>query len=302
MREPDDAVRFTPAMYLDHLRRQRAARGLAAHLEDFGIAPLVVGTWFHSMTMALVRETGAKPAENWPHRIPAAPCLFTGEAGGKRVSFATLAMGAPGTVLELEDLIAAGARRVVGLGLAGSLQETAPVGTALLPGECVREEGTSQHYLPPQVKVGPDPGLRAVLARAAGKGGLAVCQGRHWTTDAIYREFVWKIEKYRSEGILGVDMETSAMYALGDFRGVAVANLLVVSDELWREWRPAFGSEELRRATDLSVRAVLESLPELAGTEDVRTGAVAAGARMRPAASEAGEKAGEEVSDVLPEA
>lgn len=259
-----DAVRFTPGMYLDHVLRERASRGLPARLEDFGVAPLLVGTWFHSVTELLARESGAKPAQNWPHDIPAAPKLFTGEVGGQRVSFATLAVGAPGTVAELEEIIASGARRVVGLGMAGSLQARAPVGSALLPGECLREEGTSQHYLPADVKVGPDPDLQRVLREAAAGAGLPVHTGPHWTTDAPYREFIWKIEKYMAAGVLGVDMETSAMYALGRFRGVATANLLVVSDELWREWRPAFGTGELRQAMRRAALAVLESVPRLA--------------------------------------
>ncbi len=273
MKTRDDAVRFTPAMYLDHVLRERASRGLPARLEDFGVAPLIVGTWFHSVTELLVRESGAKPAENWPHGVPAAPKLFTGEIGGQRVSFATFAVGAPGTVLELEDIIAAGARRVVGLGMAGSLQDTAPVGTVLLPAECVREEGTSRHYLPANVKVGPDPDLQRALGEAAASANLTMHGGPHWTTDAPYREFIRKIERYRAAGVLGVDMETSAMYALGRFRGVATANLLVVSDELWREWRPAFGTGQLRLAMRRAALAVLDSVPRLgrAGTVTYRT-------------------------------
>lgn len=262
--EVDDEVRFTPSMYLEHILRERAARGLPARLEDFGVAPLIVGTWFRSVTELLVKETGAQPATNWPGGTPAAPKVYTGETGGTRVSFVTLAMGAPGTVAELEDLVAAGARRIIGLGMAGSLQPEAPVGSVLLPTECIREEGTSAHYLSPTAKVGPEPGLMEELARAAAAGGLAVRRGPHWTTDAPYREFVRKIEQYREAGVLGVDMETSAMYALGRFRGVAVANLLVVSDELWRDWRPAFETDELKKAMRKAALAVAAGVPALA--------------------------------------
>jgi len=68
---------------------------------------------------------------------------------------------------------------------------------------------------------------------------------------------VSKIEAYRRRGILGVDMETSAMYTLGRVRGVEVCNLLVVSDELWHDWRPAFGSTELADATQRAERVIL---------------------------------------------
>ena len=55
-------------------------------------------------------------------------------------------------------------------------------------------------------------------------------------------------------------METSAMYALGLFRNVRVANLLVVSDEVWHEWRPAFGTEELVRSTRDAQRIIERAL------------------------------------------
>jgi uridine phosphorylase len=165
----------------------------------------------------------------------------------------------------MEELAAAGARCFVGLGMAGSLQEVAPIGSFLLPGECLREEGTSAHYLRPGETPGPDPCLRDALERALTASGLTATRGWHWTTDAIYREFTWKIERYRAEGVLSVDMETSAMYAFGCLRRLPVANLLVVSDELWREWRPGFHSDELRRALGLASTAILDHLTELDG-------------------------------------
>ena len=58
----------------------------------------------------------------------------------------------------------------------------------------------------------------------------------------------------------GVDMETSAMYALGQFRDVRVCNLLVVSDELWREWRPALDRPEVKDATACARRVILRCL------------------------------------------
>jgi len=86
------------------------------------------------------------------------------------------------------------------------------------------------------------------------------------TTDAPYRELISKIEAYGRQGVLGVDMETSAMYALGQVRYVDVCNLLVVSDELSHEWRPAFGQTELLQALQRAQRVVLRCLTKLSAT------------------------------------
>jgi len=50
------------------------------------------------------------------------------------------------------------------------------------------------------------------------------------------------------------------MYALGMFRGVDVCNLLVVSDELWDEWRPGFHSPELQGAEERARQVILRCL------------------------------------------
>ncbi|WP_165442864.1 nucleoside phosphorylase [Senegalia massiliensis] len=44
---------------------------------------------------------------------------------------------------------------------------------------------------------------------------------------------------------MDVDIETSAMYTLGQYRNIGTCNMLVVSYELWREWNPKFGDNIL---------------------------------------------------------
>jgi len=188
--------------------------------------------------------------------------LYAGEVEGQRVSFAHVPIGAPGTVMIMEEMIACGARAFLGLGLAGSLRPAAPVGTCLIPTACVREEGTSAHYLDSEIDIGPSSRLAGILQDSCQAEGVKSVSGPLWTTDAPYRELLTKIEVYGSQGVLGVDMETSAMYALGQVRGVDVCNLLVVSDELWHEWRPAFGSSELRGAMRRAERVILRCLAE----------------------------------------
>jgi uridine phosphorylase len=167
----------------------------------------------------------------------------------------------------MEGLIACGARVFFGLGWAGSLQPSAPIGSMLIPTTCIREEGTSFHYLDGSVAVQPDVQMVDLLQKSAAAEKIQLLSGLHWTTDAPYRELISKIKAFAEQGVLGVDMETSAMYALGQFRGVRVCNVLVVSDELWQEWRGGFYSPELRQATERAERLVLRCLESNALTE-----------------------------------
>lgn len=245
--------RFTPQMYVDYYTGQR---GIS--VRDIGVAPVVVLSWGRGVIESLADAVGAQPSPHWfydeYHKF------FTGEVQGQAVSFAQAPVGAPGTVMMMEEMIACGAHIFLGLGWAGSLQEFAPVGTMLIPTGCIREEGTSFHYVGDEVKLCADKRLMALLESVAQDEGAQVMSGRQWTTDAPYREFTRQIATYRERGVLGVDMETSAMYALGLFRKVRVCNLLVVSDELWGSWRPAFRTTELKEATELAQRVVLKCL------------------------------------------
>ena len=241
--------RFTPQMSVEHYIAQRGIT-----LADLAVAPTVVVSWARKVVDRLVDRFEARVCSHWIHadRNP----LFSADNDGHKVSFSHLPLGASGTVSILEQMIACGARRVIGLGFAGSLQATVPIGTMIIPTGCVREEGTSFHYIEDEARIKPDENLVKDLRKAARAVGVKAVEGHIWTTDAPFRELVSKIEEYGRRGVLGVDMETSAMYALGQYRGIQVANVLVVSDELWEQWRPAFRTPELRAAAALAQEIV----------------------------------------------
>jgi uridine phosphorylase len=244
---------FTADMAVKHFIDQRGIT-----VEDIGVAPTVVISWGRRVITSLAEKTGAQPSQHWLYgqRQP----LFLGQVSGRQVSFVRLPIGAPGTVMMMEEMIACGARLFIGLGWAGSLQPKLPVGSLLIPTTCIREEGTSGHYLDPNIIPISDPSLTNLLEKAAWEKGDRVQKGPQWTIDAPYRELRSKVSSYRQQGVLGVDMETSAMYSLGMYRQVRVCNLLVVSDVLGDEWSPSFGTSELREATEKAEQIVLRCI------------------------------------------
>ncbi|HLA98053.1 MAG TPA: nucleoside phosphorylase [Anaerolineales bacterium] len=230
-------------------------------LPQLGVAPLVVVSWGRSVVQRLAEQAQAQLSEHWFYgdRNP----LFHGVYAGKPVSFVQMPVGAPGTVMIMEELIACGASTILGLGWAGSLQPEAPIGSLIIPTACLSEEGTSLHYFDEEVDLAPDPGLVALLVKNARLEGATALAGPLWTTDAPYRELRYKVSEYQRQGILGVDMETSAMYALGIFRRIRVCNMLVVSDQLVEEWDEAFGTERLQEANRVAQQVVLRTLSAL---------------------------------------
>jgi uridine phosphorylase len=172
--------------------------------------------------------------------------------------------GSPNAVMLLEELVAFGVRRAIFLGYCGSLQEKIAVGDVVVPIETVREEGTSYHYLKNHEKSLPDQTLQHQLFEWMDKIPLRVHRGKIWTTDAPYRETFKKVNHYREEGILGVDMEMSAVFALGMARHISVGGMLLVSDVLrGTAWNIGFRSPALKITRDTVIQNLLTHVREM---------------------------------------
>ncbi|QZT33866.1 nucleoside phosphorylase [Caldalkalibacillus thermarum TA2.A1] len=247
-------VRFTPEMFINYFVKQRNIS-----VEEIGVAPTVIGSWSGGLIRSLVKATGATVSEHWLYGTNRP--LYTGRVHGKPVSFICFPVGAPGSIMMMEEMIACGAKTFIGVGFAGSLQPHIPIGSFIIPTHCIAEEGTSKHYTEAgEVEMKPSTRLLDKLTKTCRQAGRKYFTGLQWTTDAIYQEYIDKIERYREQGVLGVDMETSAMYALGQLRNVEVCNLLVVSDEVWHNWNPGFHGDALQEAVQAAQKVVLQTI------------------------------------------
>jgi uridine phosphorylase len=193
---------------------------------------------------------------------------------GRDVAMVGPMLGAPQAVLTLDKLIALGVRRVIALGWCGSLQPDVRIGDVVLPTGSHSEEGTSCHYpLPTGMVPGPSEELLSamanVLTRRAGvlaggqpkEEGSRVHHGMVWSIDAPYRETVDKVLRYQREGILAVDMETSALFTVARYRSIDLAGILVVSDELSTlRWIHGFKEPRFLRTRQWVARCVLDTL------------------------------------------
>jgi uridine phosphorylase len=165
------------------------------------------------------------------------------------------AVGAPMAVMTLEKLVALGAKRIIVYGWCGALAETMRTGDVLLPTWALSEEGTSAHY-PVEGRPESSPTLRLALAEHLQGRNIALNSGPVWTTDAPYRETWDKVHTYR-QSLLGIDMEFAALCTAAAFRGVDLAAVFLVSDELWRQpWQPGYKDKLFKQRS----RTVLEIL------------------------------------------
>ena len=206
------------------------------------------------MAALLAKKRGSKQY----HLFNSALFVSQNEEAGQPFFVAGPSVGAPMAVMTLEKLIALGARYIIVYGWCGSLQESLCIGDVLLPTKTFSEEGTSAHY-PINSAKKEAPWLREYVDNALQLRDIQTVAGPVWTTDAPYRETKEKISSYRKRGVMGVDMEYSALHRVASFRGANIAAVFLISDELWREpWQPGYTKKPFAKKSEAVLHRLFE--------------------------------------------
>lgn len=198
---------FRPEALLREARRQRM-------LSDRPVPRVCILDPDGDVVRSLKRGGGCHVHDGWAcyhTELLTFPLAGVGEVG-----IIGCAVGAPFAVLVAEQLFASGCDLLVSVTSAGQIVDRGPTPYFVLIDRALRDEGTSYHYLPPDAFVcAPDVALtRCVEAACAAIPGIVVHRGATWTTDAPYRETEKAIDSARSQGLLAVEMEAAALYAL----------------------------------------------------------------------------------------
>ena len=169
--------------------------------------------------------------------------------------------GAPTAVMTLEELAAFGIKTFVNLGAAGGLQQNMNIGDIVVCDRAIRDEGTSHHYLPVEEHAFSCPELTENLCTAFERKGIQYSKGTSWTTDAPYRETVEELRQYCADGVATVEMEASALFAVGAYRGVCVSAVFAISDILSEEdWNQGYHSAEKLESLKQIFEVALEAI------------------------------------------
>jgi uridine phosphorylase len=172
-------------------------------------------------------------------------------------------IGGPYAVLVAEQLLASGAKVIVGLTSAGRISQHLSIPSLVIATAAIRDEGTSYHYLPPANTVDAPATLIWQLESQLKQLALPVQNGLVWTTDAPYRETQEQIEAHATEGALAVEMQAASLFALARVRraqiGVVahVSNAIDHTGEPFDKGKDAEGVDILRAI----FRAGLAALP-----------------------------------------
>jgi DeoD family purine-nucleoside phosphorylase len=159
---------------------------------------------------------------------------YTGKAAdGEPLTVQSTGMGGPSAAIVLHELIALGVTRAIRVGTCGALDPSLGLGDLVVAREAIAADGTST-ALGASGLTRADPALADALAEQAWRNrrarGQACHQGRIVSTDLFYESDSERNASWSAEGAIAVEMEASALYAVGAAAGIQVACVLAVSD------------------------------------------------------------------------
>ncbi len=194
---------FTPTNLLREARRQKGI--------DEGTIPQVCLLDPDGDLAQYVIDTGQ--AHQHPHWACYHTRLYAFTRNGIEYGIIPHAVGASFAVLVAEELFACGCELLISITSAGQIISLGQPPYFVLIEKALRDEGTSYHYLPPSDYSHLQPALLKALELMLPLAIRPIFRGATWTTDAPFRETETAINAAHEVGILGVEMEASALYA-----------------------------------------------------------------------------------------
>lgn len=183
------------------------------------------------------------------------------ERNGKRIILRRCPIGAPGSVVIMEELVAMGVEKIISVGTAGSLQSGITPASIVLCNRAYRDEGTSYHYMQPSEYVDADPRLKRELREMLDSHKISHVSGATWTTDAPYRETAEDVIYFAEKNVFTVEMEASALIAAARVLQIQFTAIFVVSDLLTTEgWAPHFNNLDVGKNLNKLTEAAIDTL------------------------------------------
>lgn len=187
---------------------------------------------------------------------------FTGTFKGRRVSIMGSGMGMPSISIYAHELFDYyGVRQIIRVGTCGGLVADMRVGDLVLADRAGTDSAMIGHFPGYGNPVAADATLlREVHAEATARG-LSIRTGKVFATDWFYHPDTDFIDRLQQNGVLAIDMESAALYALARQQGRRALTILSVSDVIPTGERASHDTRQnaFGQAIEVVLDAVLES-------------------------------------------
>ncbi|RKX59280.1 MAG: hypothetical protein DRP29_04940 [Thermodesulfobacteriota bacterium] len=142
-------------------------------------------------------------------------------------------IGAPIVAMVLELLSNLGIKEILGIGWAGKINTKLNLGDLLLPQKAYSLEGVSKLYFPSKKVFFPNEKLLNIIEKEMNKQFINYKKGNILSTDVPFKIEKNKgfLEKWKKK-INAIDMETSALFSVGNALNLKVVNICFITDEI----------------------------------------------------------------------
>lgn len=166
-------------------------------------------------------------------------------------------MCSPAIATQAEDLIAGGVRELIHVGFAGGLQTYMNLGEIVITDGAFNDTAIARLYGFDYDVIESTSNLTDELSALLTKNSLQFRRGKHWTTDAGYRETWGQIIDYREKGALCVEMEGAGLFTVANYRSCSATAVYIISDVFDESrWELGWESSNL----DSSINSITDAI------------------------------------------
>ena len=142
------------------------------------------------------------------------------------------------------------------IGFFGMVNSKTRANKSFIIEKALKDEGLSYHYTKPSKWAYPDKDLTKKLLSQKGTVGSKI-----WTTDAMFKQTKKEISYANKNGIIGFDMETSALFSVAKTKGCKIASIQIESDSFINEkWKSIYKTKKFEknfvRAINLAIKVL----------------------------------------------
>jgi len=197
---------------------------------------------------------------------------YTGYLNGTKVSVTSTGIGGPSASIALEELVKVGGKYFIRVGTCGGMQKDVKSGDLVIATGAIRMEGTSKEYAPIEFPAVADYDIITALKNSAEKLNVPHHLGVVQCKDAFYGQHNPEIMPVSYElenkwnawlrmGTLASEMESAALFIVGQFLKVKVGSIFLVVANQERE---KLGLENpVVHDTDSAIKVAIEAIKSL---------------------------------------
>ena len=186
---------------------------------------------------------------------------------GRPVTICSTGIGAPSAAIAVEELSKVGVTSFLRVGTTGALQRGIEIGDMVVATAAAKEEGTTPRYEATAIPAVADYDVLTALVESADDRNEAIHTGPIATDDAFYAETGEILDAWEAAGLLCVEMEAAAIFALARRNGLRAGAICTVDGNLVEgtqkgetddEELPAKAKDNVGRAIEIALDATSE--------------------------------------------